>query len=213
MPLRFSFLLLLCSLSLNLILTSCKPEVSNSGKDQVLKDTFPAVTLPTVTEHPPIKAQGTLKNVEDSGYPFFTLTIEFPEKGFTNSFNLNAEEIKSIDAQTLVNSTGKLVSITYTSKSENALIDLTLEGTSLLTGGKPDKESKTLNKVTGILSQANEVTSGDLPGELMITDDHERSEKFSFYITPEIVRANGKVVVGYFEQRMQNNITALEIKS
>lgn len=209
---RYPIVFLLCSLSLNLIFTSCKPQVSNSGKDQVLKDTFPAVTLPSVTEHPPIKAQGMLKNVEDSGYPFFTLTIEFPEKGFTNSFNLNAEEIKSIDVQSLVNSTGKLISITYTSKSENALLELTLEGTSLLTGGKPDEGRKTLNKITGILSQATEVTSGDLPGELMITDDHDRSEKFLFYLTPEIVQANGKVVVGYFEPRTQNTITALEIK-
>lgn len=72
--------------------------------------------------------------------------------------------------------------------------------------------AKSFNKITGILSQANVVTTGDLPGELKITDDHDRFEKFSFFITPEIVQANGKVVVGYFEPRTQNTITALEIK-
>ena len=40
-------------------------------------------SLPAAIINPSIKEMGRLKNVEDSGYPFATLTIEFPERGFT----------------------------------------------------------------------------------------------------------------------------------
>ena len=210
--LRFSFLLLLGFICLNTIFISCNSKSGTSAKEVVLKDSFPAITLPSVTDHPTIQAMGLLKNVEDSGYPFFTITIDFPQKGFSNSYSLNVEEIKSVDLQTLINATGKYVAFAYTTKSENALLDLKLDGKSLLTEAESEEAGKSFNKITGILSQANVVTTGDLPGELKITDDHDRSEKFSFFITPEIVQANGKVVVGYYETRTQNSLTSLEIK-
>jgi hypothetical protein len=152
-----------------------------------------------------------LKNVEDSGYPFFTLTIEFPERGFTEYFSINVEEVKSVNAKTLSAAVGKYVSFEYNSTITNALLDLRLAGNSLLNEGEVgvSEETKT---VTGILSNAAEATTGDTPGELYIVTEEEITYKFPFFITPQIVTANGKTVVGYYEERTSNVITALQVK-
>ncbi len=168
--------------------------------------------LATETSHiQKIKEFGLLKNVEDSGYPFFTLTIEFPERGFTEYFSINVEEVKSVNAKTLSAAVGKYVSFEYNSTITNALLDLRLAGNSLLNEGEVgvSEETKT---VTGILSNAAEATTGDTPGELYIVTEEEITYKFPFFITPQIVTANGKTVVGYYEERTSNVITALQVK-
>ncbi len=158
-----------------------------------------------------IKEFGLLKNVEDSGYPFFTLTIEFPERRFTEYFSINVEEVKSVNAKTLSAAVGKYVSFEYNSTITNALLDLRLAGNSLLNEGEigVSAEAKT---VTGILSNAAEATTGDTPGELYIVTEEEITYKFPFFITPQIVTANGKTVVGFYEERTSNLITALQVK-
>jgi hypothetical protein len=167
------------------------------------------VTETTKNQH--IKEFGLLKNVEDSGYPFFTLTIEFPERGFTEYFSINVEEVKSVNAKTLSAAVGKYVSFEYNSTITNALLDLRLAGNSLLNEGEigASEDTKT---VTGILSNAAEATTGDTPGELYIVTEEEITYKFPFFITPQIVTANGKTVVGYYEERTSNVITALQVK-
>lgn len=69
-----------------------------------------------------------------------------------------------------------------------------------------------MHSVTGILSNAAEVTSGDLPGEIYITTEEEITVKIPYFITPEIVAANGKVVRATYEQFTRNRITALKVK-
>jgi hypothetical protein len=159
-----------------------------------------------------IKEFGLLKNVEDSGYPFFTLTIEFPERGFTEYFSINVEEVKSVNAKTLSAAVGKYVSFEYNSTITNALIDLRLTGNSLLNEGEAMQFSEETKTVTGILSNAAEATTGDTPGELYIVTEEEITYKFPFFITPKIVTANGKTVVGFYVEQTSNVITALQVK-
>ncbi|MBK7302688.1 MAG: hypothetical protein IPI90_05430 [Saprospiraceae bacterium] len=79
---RFSFLLLLGFVCLNAIFISCKPKSGTSAKEVVLKDSFPAVTLPSVTDHPTIQAMGLLKNVEDSDIHFLPSPSIFRKRVF-----------------------------------------------------------------------------------------------------------------------------------
>jgi len=72
--------------------------------------------------------------------------------------------------------------------------------------------SSDIQVIQGILSNAEEETTGDLPGELLITTEEEITLSFPFYITSEIVQANGKEVIGYYDQRTLNSIISLEIK-
>ncbi len=53
---------------------------------------------------------------------------------------------------------------------------------------------------------------GDVPDLIYIKTEEEITVEFDMYITPEIVKVNGKQVVGYYEQRTLNTITYLEIK-
>lgn len=195
----------LCLFCINWIL-SCKPSVSVS--DKAVSETEKTDSISPTNS---IKEIGLLKNVEDTGYPFVALTIEFPERRLTEYFTLNLEAVKSINAQTLSNVVGKYVSFEYASDTINALLDLKLNGKSLLNADEAIEQTD-LKTITGILSNAAEETAGDLPGELFIVTEEGVIKKFPFFITPEIVKANGKKVVGYYQQRTQNNIIFLEVK-
>lgn len=190
---------------------SCKPSASVSDKAVTETSETNTILASKATSNNAIKEFGLLKSVEDSGYPFFTLTIEFPERHLTEYFTLNLEAVKSVNAETLSKLVGKYVSFEYTSETTNALLDLKLNGKSLLNADELAEQTD-LKTITGILSNAAEETAGDLPGELFIVTEEEITEKFPFFITPEIVKANGKKVVGYYQPRTQNTITSLEAK-
>ncbi|MFM9947122.1 MAG: hypothetical protein ACKV1O_04215 [Saprospiraceae bacterium] len=157
-----------------------------------------------------IKERGLLKQVEDSGYPFVTLTIEFPERKFEASFSLNLEEAEGASASTISTWVGRYVAFTYTSELTNALLDLRQGGKSLLGMDNIELPSG-LKKIKGTLSGAGEETTGDLPGEVTITPEEEDAQTFAFFITQEMVEANGEVVVGYYEVRTANDITSIKL--
>jgi hypothetical protein len=157
-----------------------------------------------------IREQGLLQAVEDGGYPFVTLTIEFPERGFTEYFGLNLEELKTVNSQKLSSWVGRYVSFEYTSELYNALLDIRRGGKSILDadGFEPTPDTK---KIAGTLSGAEEVTTGDLPGMIFIATEEEYFETFSFFVTEKMVDANGSQVVGFYEERAQNNIVSIKV--
>lgn len=153
---------------------------------------------------------GLLKSADDSGYPFYTVEIEFPERKFSEVFTLNLEEIPDVDPGILAGWVGKYVSFEYTSEVINALLDVRQNGKSLL-GVKPSELPKGLKKISGTLSGATNVTEGDLPSLLRIHDPEDQSLEFEFFITPELVEAEGTLVVGFYDQRTNNRITTIKM--
>lgn len=157
-----------------------------------------------------IQEFGLLKEVEDAGYPFAVLTIEFPERKFSESFTLNLEEVKSVDLNKIREWTGQYVSFRYTSELENALLDVQQDGKSIVDPGGAIDVSKA-KKIEGTLKGATEETPGDLPGTIsIVTPDGE--QKFSFFITKELVDANEKAVVGFYDERTKNTIKSIKKK-
>lgn len=155
-----------------------------------------------------LKEFGLLKSAEDSGYPFYTVEIEFPERKFSEIFTLNLAELPDVDPGLLTGWVGKYVSFEYTSEIDNALLDIRQNGKSLL-GVKPSELPKGLKKISGTLSGAANVTEGDLPSVIRIHDPEDQSIEFEFFITPELVEAEGTLVVGYYDQRTNNRITSI----
>ena len=153
---------------------------------------------------------GLLKSAEDSGYPFFTVEIEFPERKFSEVFTLNIEEITDVDPGILAGWVGQYVSFEYTSEVINALLDVRQNGKSIL-GVKPSELPKGLQKISGTLSSATNVTEGDLPSLLRIHDPEDQSLEFEFFITPELVEAEGTLVVGFYDQRTENKIVFMKL--
>ena len=181
----------------------------NSCSGQEKQTQQPAPTKQELNEGNALREFGLLKSADDSGYPFYTVEIEFPERKFSEVFTLNLEEIPDVDPGILAGWVGKYVSFEYTSEVINALLDVRQNGKSLL-GVKPSELPKGLKKISGTLSGATNVTEGDLPSLLRIHDPEDQSLEFEFFITPELVEAEGTLVVGFYDQRTNNRITTIK---
>lgn len=157
-----------------------------------------------------IREMGILKEVEDSGYPMATLRIEFPERKFEEYFTVNLEEVPGADINKMRKWVGRYVSFLYKSELSNALLDLQVNGKSIINETPIEINSET-KRVVGLLKGADEETPGDLPGTVTITTKDNNTLSFDFFVTKEMVAVNGKRVVGYYEERNQNIITAIKL--
>ena len=197
-------------MKLHVLLLSISFAILNSCSGQEKQKQQPASTeKQEINEGDALREFGLLKSADDSGYPFYTVEIEFPERKFSEVFTLNLEEIPDVDPGILAGWVGKYVSFEYTSEVINALLDVRQNGKSLL-GVKPSELPKGLKKISGTLSRATNVTEGDLPSLLRIHDPEDQSLEFEFFITPELVEAEGTLVVGFYDQRTNNRITTIK---
>lgn len=198
-------------MKLSVLLLSISFAILNSCSGQEKQTQQPASTeKQELNEGDALREFGLLKSADDSGYPFYTVEIEFPERKFSEVFTLNLEEIPDVDPGILAGWVGKYVSFEYTSEVINALLDVRQNGKSLL-GVKPSELPKGLKKISGTLSGATNVTEGDLPSLLRIHDPEDQSLEFEFFITPELVEAEGTLVVGFYDQRTNNRITTIKM--
>lgn len=156
-----------------------------------------------------ISETGMLKQVEDSGYPFATVTIEFRERKFSAFFTINLEEVKSVTFGDLNAHIGKYVKFTYNSETSLALLDVFVDSRSIF-GSELSPEGESIKSIEGILNGAEEVTAGDLPGEVSITASDGKKLNFKFFVTPELVAVNEKKVTGFYDERTLNTITSIE---
>ncbi|WP_435355059.1 hypothetical protein [Emticicia sp. SJ17W-69] len=199
------------------IFISCasKENQTTNTDSTTVADTVASATTPeTESELTPkddeIREMGLLKEVEDSGYPIATLRIEFPERKFEEYFTVNLEEVPGADINKMRDGVGKYVSFLYKSEPTNALLDVQVNGKSI-TNEAPIEIKPETKRVVGILKGADEETPGDLPGTVTITTKENTTLSFDFFVTKEMVAVNGKRVVGYYEERTQNIITALKL--
>lgn len=197
-------------MKLSVLLLSIGFAFLNSCSGQEKQKQQPASTeKQEISQGDALREFGLLKSADDSGYPFYTVEIEFPERKFSEVFTLNLEEIPDVDPGILAGWVGQYVSFEYTSEVINALLDVRQNGKSLL-GVKPSELPKGLKKISGTLSGATNVTEGDLPSLLRIHDPEDQSLEFEFFITPELVEAEGTLVVGFYDQRTNNRITTIK---
>lgn len=180
------------------------------GYNNTFASVIPATLLKKETLHQTDdKVLGMIKVVEDAGYPFATVTIEHAD-GQVNDYTLNLEELKNIDMEELTSWVGSEVAFNYTSETFNALLDIFQDGHSILFE-EEDEFTEEILLVDGVLSGAENETTGDLPGEIYITTEEEITYTFPFYINANVVAANGKYVTGYFEVRTINYITFIRL--
>lgn len=198
-------------------LNACQQSSSNEGTDTAVD----SLAVADTTQYPEnleassfpngelVHETGLLKKYEDGGYPFATLTIEFPERKFEESFSLNLEEVKDIKQENLSKSIGKYLDFSYVSKFENALMDIQNNGKSIF---KTDviPVTKEMKSVSGVLNGANEITGGDLPNKVSVSNS-EQTVEFEYYVTEEMVKFNGKTITVFYEERTSNDLVELKI--
>lgn len=201
----WNFILVLLTFCSLLWISSCGNATDSSTDSSA--DTMTEVAEAAIDT---LREFGRIQSVEDGVYPMYNLVIEFPERQFSETFLLNAEEIRDLDQGKLSNSVGKYISFEYTSGFENALLELKYNGKSLLDFDDPFEPIPEIKTIEGTLKDAGEPTKGDLPDQISVSAADGTSEKFDYYITPEIAKANGKKVLAYYEIRTANRIIGLE---
>lgn len=154
-----------------------------------------------------IRETGRISRIEDSGYPMFLVTVEFPERLMQIDFNLNAESI-GLDPGELAKLKGKYVVLYYLSETEQNIFDIHFKGKSLLGEYAPETDPS-WETITGILKGATTETAGDLPDEIFVTDSNGVKFTFKYFITPEMVAVNGKRVTVWYSSYGVQTITYL----
>lgn len=153
---------------------------------------------------------GLLLQVEDSGYPFATLTIEFPERNFTEYFTINMESVENASITELNSYIGQYVKFKYSSDFTYALLDLFYEGKSIF-GAEIAPEGESIKAIEGVLYGAEQTTDGDIPGEVSVFADDGENLYFPYFITQEMVNVNEKWVTAFYESRTSNTILSIEL--
>ncbi len=197
------------------VFTACKNDLK---KEQVQDDTATDSIYSNIDDvleedyeagDEEIKEFGIIETIEDGGYPFFVVTVNFVERNIKHDFNLNIEAI-DMDMEELATLTDQWATIYYTANIENFLYDLQYKGESVFGEYAPEKTDPSWKKITGILSGAAEVTAGDLPDTVTVTDTNGNAMEFGLFIDAETVKANGKEVTAFYEVRGVNTITHIQ---
>jgi hypothetical protein len=158
---------------------------------------------------PADEATVRIKTIEEGAYPFYTLLAE-TIKGAPLVLSLNLEEVGNLTPDALNNLLEKSVWVRYKTQQEDAVMDIELNGKTLLGeyGGQRESGWK---KVGGVLS-ASEVSQGDLPGTIHVVSTDGTKHQYKFYITEEVAQAHGKQVVVYYDPRINYVVTSLRME-
>ncbi|WP_269513316.1 hypothetical protein [Brevundimonas subvibrioides] len=102
---------------------------------------------------------------------------------------------------------GKPVEVRYTVTTEHHMVDLTMNGEVLDTGGPaPAGGAKSIQ---GVLSGAESATAGDLPSEATVTAPDGTSVTFELFISDKLVAANGRTVTLRYEDVLATELVSI----
>ncbi|XWW46371.1 hypothetical protein JYG30_02610 [Fibrella sp. USSR17] len=162
----------------------------------------------TTTNSDELSATGLLRQVQDTDYPYCTLHIDLAGRPTPGQFVINLNELPAIRLSTLTSLIGKPVSFQYTSKRSHTLLDIQINGRSLLTTD-PAIVTASASKVTGVLG-VDGLTTGDEPNRLLITAPNGVITEFRYYISSDLLEVNGTTVDAFYNTRTVHTIKALQ---
>lgn len=194
--------LVFTALAVAVALAACQPPPAANTSDST-----EVIAPPSEGE---IRTEATITAVADAGYPMFALTATVPGKPAPLQLLLNAEaaDLRGVAPASFKD---KAVTLTYASRWEPSLVDIRVDGRSLLGADAPKTVDPALTVLTGALSGADAPTASDLPDTIEVTDAAGKKTAFEYFITPGIVAANGKQVTTYYRTDSVNRVTALRL--
>ena len=194
------------SFSFLLFFAACDAAPASKSTDEA--ETEIPVADGTDEESASAEKTGLVQQVEDAGYPFFSLLLFADDTGVEEWYWCNVEAMPDMDADALVALEGKMVQLSYSSSTENALLDLRYEGNSVL--GVADGDlPEGLQRLTGILSGTYTYEGGDLPGKISVSDPHEAVAEFEFFVTQEMKDLEGQIVEAWYDVRTINRVQGI----
>jgi hypothetical protein len=155
---------------------------------------------------------GTVTKVEDAGYPMFVVFFDFGDGKPPVSFLFNdAESTKPADTE-LSALVGKRVEVAYSRKPELHVSAVLLEGHDIMTRDPGEPGTPPGESVTGKLDGPTEISHGDLPDELTVTDAAGKVFTFpAFVIDQAVIDARGKTVTAYYTESTTELITSITL--
>lgn len=195
-----------------LSLTGCTSTKQEPDKVDSAKITIPdsAGGMKTLNADNTLKSLQTvlLKKIEEGAYPMASLNVQL-SAGTEITLDLNLEDYKGVRLAELKKNTGHSIQVLYTTRNENSATQIILNNKNLF-DGKPFKQSSGELKAAGVLN-APAVSIGDLPDSFTVKKEDGNILSFPFFITPEMVKANGKKVDVYYMQREVSTVKEIEL--
>ena len=165
--------------------------------------------LPKPSTEERLGGMGTVIDVVDGGYPFFTVTIRF---GAGKPVEMLAQAEGLGVGGELANFKGKRVTAAYVVKDEPDLMEMQLSGRSLMGEAAPKKADPSWRKITGVLSGAAEVTGGDLPDDITVTPGNGPKMTFEYYVDEAMTKGEGKTVTAWYGLRRMTRLTQIKLR-
>ncbi len=194
---------------------------NNSGKGTI-SDKQSDSSITTVKDNTQLKAPVTivlpnglsketltLKSVNEGAYPLASLHAELKD-GKSIDLTLNQEDpgYSGPKLQELKNSIGRKLQVTYSTSLDNNAMIIGLNNENIL-DGKPINPADTWDLVSGTL-EAPAVSGGDLPDTFHIKKSDGTRLAFPFFITKEMVEANGIHVDVYYTKNETYTVRSIQ---
>jgi hypothetical protein len=156
--------------------------------------------------------KGVLLSFEEAGFPYYGLEVGPPGAAAGDQGNLSIGGM-TVDAGGTINSDvvrpliGKQVEVRYAVTPEQGMVDLTVNGEVIDTGGPaPSGGAMTIQ---GVLTGAESETAGDLPSELTVTATDGTSVTFETFVGEKVVAANGRTVTLRYGDHLSTELVSI----
>jgi len=189
------------TLILLFFLAACQ---TNSNKPQEVDTVIEDSTAPTE-----LLDSGMVIQMEDVGYPMFALDLISQQNGKTHSFLLNIEAI-NITHEEAYKLKDKQATVTYALKHEPMVMDIIHEDTSIM-GEYALPHRDDFERVSEVISGAEEESQGDLPREFTITSSDGKTMMFEYYIDESLANINGNTATVFYEIRDVSVVQSIKL--
>ncbi len=173
-------------------LSACSDSKTEENKDATVKETNEQETKTTETANNK-EPVWTLTEIADSGIPMLNILILTDETGKQEQMNYEGEAPYDM--------LGKKVKVDFTEDISNAVMDITLAGTSIIGDwGGINQNKGTVNPdwktAQGVLL-ATEVADADSPVQFSVKSD-KGTLNFEYFVTEKMTAQNGNEVTVYY---------------
>ncbi len=173
-------------------LSACNDSKTEENKDATVKETNEQETKTTETANNK-EPVWTLTEIADSGIPMLNILILTDETGKQEQMNYEGEAPYDM--------LGKKVKVDFTEDISNAVMDITLAGTSIIgEWGGINQNKGTVNPdwktAQGVLL-ATEVADADSPVQFSVKSD-KGTLNFEYFVTEKMTAQNGNEVTVYY---------------
>lgn len=164
---------------------------------------------PVASNSGPADYTGTavIEAIEDAGFPLYVVTARLPSFATPVTLTLDYSEaaLPQGDLQALV---GESVTLRFATVASNDLL-FAKAGGAVVFGEDGVAYGGELATASGVLSDAEAVTAGDLPDLVTVTESDGTAITLQAFITPELAASNGQVIDITYRLGRERKITSI----